>query len=68
MLPPADPALRTAAVVFVAMPMLSIYPILAQKYGLEGYCAAALLLATVLSFATISLGLWLLGPQLGWLP
>ena len=59
--PPADPALRAAAVVFAGVPMLSIYPILAQKYGFEGFCAAALLLATVLSFATISGLLWLLG-------
>ena len=68
LLPPEAPSLRVAAVLFAAMPMLSIYPILAQKYGFEGYCAAALLLATVLSFATVSLGLWLLGPQFGWLP
>lgn len=65
--PPDDPALRAAAVVFAATPMLSIYPILAQKYGFEEMCAAALLLATVLSFVTISIVLWLLGPVLGWL-
>jgi malonate transporter len=65
-LPPTDPTLRAAAVVFASVPMLSIYPILAQKYGFEGFCAAALLLATVLSFVTISLTLWLLGPVLGW--
>jgi malonate transporter and related proteins len=68
LLPPADPKLRAAAVVFAGMPMLSIYPILAQKYGFEGFCAAALLLAVVLSFATISALLWLLGPIMGWLP
>jgi len=66
LLPPSDPALRAAAVVFAATPMLSIYPILAQKYGFEEMCAAALLLATVLSFATISVALWLLGPVLDW--
>ncbi len=66
LLPPADPALRAAAVVFAGTPMLSIYPILAQKYGFESMCAAALLLATVLSFVTISVILWLLGPILGW--
>jgi len=65
-LPPSDPTLRAAAVVFGATPMLSIYPILAQKYGFEEMCAAALLLATVLSFLTISIVLWLLGPVLGW--
>jgi malonate transporter len=65
-LPPDEPTLRAAAVVFAATPMLSIYPILAQKYGFEDMCAAALLLATVLSFVTISAILWLLGPVLGW--
>jgi predicted permease len=68
LMPPDDPALRAAAVVFASVPMLSIYPILAQKYGLEAFCAAALVLATILSFVTISIILWLLGPTLGWLP
>ena len=66
LVPPDDHTLRAAAVVFAATPMLSIYPILAQKYGFEDMCAAALLLATVLSFLTISVILWLLGPILGW--
>jgi malonate transporter len=67
-LPPQDHTLRAAGVVFASTPMLSIYPILAQKYGFEDMCAAALLLATVLSFVTISVALWLLGPMLGWAP
>ena len=67
-LPPVDPALRTAAVVYAGAPMLSIFPILAQKHGFEDFCAAALLLTTVLSFATMSLVLWLLGPGPGWAP
>ncbi len=66
LVPPGDATLRAAAVVFAGVPMLSIYPILAQKYGFEGFCAAALLLATVLSFVTISVILWLLGSILGW--
>ena len=65
-LAPANPALRAAAVVFASVPMLSIYPLLAQKYGHEGLCAAALLGATLLSFVSISGVLWLLGPVLGW--
>ncbi len=68
LLPPEDAALRAGAVVFASMPMFGIYPILAQKYGHESFCAAALLLAVVLSFVTISITLWLLGPGLGWLP
>ena len=68
LLPPIDPALRIAAVVFAAMPMLSIYPVLAQKYQLEGFTAAALLFTTVASFATISALLWALHALLGWTP
>jgi predicted permease len=66
LLPPDDPELRAAAVIFAATPMLSIYPILAQKYGFEEMCAAALLLATVLSFGTISLVLWIISHGLSW--
>ncbi|SFN22091.1 hypothetical protein [Variovorax sp. OV329] len=65
LVPPNEPALRATAVVFAATPMLSIYPILAMSYGHEEMCAAALLLATILSFFTISMTLWLLGPVLG---
>ena len=66
LLPPSDPSLGAAAVVFASVPMLSIYPILAQKYGLESFCAAALLLTTTLSFVTISAILWVLSHGLGW--
>ncbi|KQP12678.1 AEC family transporter [Pseudorhodoferax sp. Leaf267] len=55
--PPADPSLLRAAVIYASVPMLSIYPVLAQKYGLDGLAAAALLAATTLSFLTINL--WL---------
>jgi malonate transporter len=68
LVPPSDPTLQAAGVVFASVPMLSNYPILAHKYGFEGFCAAALLLATVLSFVTISAILWILGSVLGWTP
>lgn len=45
------------AVLFAAMPMLSIYPILCQRAGLGPLAASALLAATVLG--TITLPLWL---------
>lgn len=61
LLPPADPALRIAAISFAAMPMFSIYPIVAQKYGAEALAAAAVMGATVASFFTISATIWLLG-------
>jgi predicted permease len=60
-MPPLDPPLRSGAVLMAAMPMLGIYPILAQGYGLAERSAAALLITTVLSFFTLSGSLWLLG-------
>ncbi|WP_418320982.1 AEC family transporter [Piscinibacter sakaiensis] len=65
LLPPADPLLRAAAVLFAAMPMLSIYPVLAQRFGHERFSAAALLAATVASFVTISLAIALI--PAGWI-
>jgi hypothetical protein len=56
----------SAAAVALALPVLSIYPILAQKYHFDGFCAAALLFSTVLSFVTISANLWLLRAVPGW--
>ncbi|WP_206732433.1 AEC family transporter [Janthinobacterium sp. 17J80-10] len=61
LLPFDNQVLRTAAILNAGMPMLSIYPILAQKYGKEGICAAALVVTTVMSFFTISALLWLTG-------
>ena len=60
LLPPFDPKLQIVAIVLAAMPMMSIYPILGQKYGEEAKCAAALLLATICSFFTINALIWLL--------
>lgn len=64
LLPPIDPTLRIAAITFACMPMFSIYPIVAQKYGHEEFCAAALMAATVTAFFTISAAIWLLQPDL----
>jgi malonate transporter len=64
-LPALDPALRTAAVLMAAMPMMSIYPILAQAYGEEDFAAAALLVTTVASFFTLSCLLWVLQHMTG---
>lgn len=58
---PLAPELRNAAILMAAMPMMSIYPILALPYGFAERSAAALVLATVGSFATLSALLWLLG-------
>ncbi|HTT10340.1 MAG TPA: AEC family transporter [Burkholderiaceae bacterium] len=67
-LPPVDPALRTAAVLFAASPMMSVLPVLAQKYHHDRYCAASLLVSIILSFVTINALLWALGALLGWVP
>ncbi|APW40068.1 permease [Rhodoferax koreense] len=68
LLPPLDPQLRIAAVVLAGMPMLSMYPVVAQRYHGEGFCAAALLVTTVASFVSISLLLWGMHAVLGWTP
>lgn len=54
LLPPMDPVFASAAVLFAAMPMMGIYPVLAQRYGQAGPCSAALLVATTTSFFTVS--------------
>ena len=60
LIPIADPALRTAALLTCAMPMMGIYTILAQRFGHGAISAAALLVSTVVSFFTLSGLLWLL--------
>lgn len=52
-------SLRLAVIMLAAMPMMSIYPTLAQAYGEEEASAVALLLTTVASFFTLSALLWL---------
>ncbi|MCE2782996.1 AEC family transporter [Limnohabitans sp.] len=58
-----DPALRAAAVLTGAMPMLAIYTILSQRHGHGTVSAAALLVTTVLSFFSLSALLWVLQLQ-----
>lgn len=58
---PAIPApLRAAAILSGAMPMLSIFPTLAQAHGEDDWSAVALVLTTILAFLTLSVWLWLL--------
>ena len=63
---PIDSSLKISAVLLAGMPMLGIYPLLAQRHGQEGFCAAALLVTTVMSFFTISLILWGMDELSGW--
>ena len=57
-LPALDTSMTRAAVIMAAVPMLSVYSILALKYGQEDVCSAAMLITTVSSFFTLSLLLW----------
>jgi malonate transporter len=57
---PLDRSLLAAGIVMAAVPMLGIYPILAQAYGLAERSAGALLVTTASSFLTLSAVLWLL--------
>ena len=59
-LPAVDPAIKAALILNACMPMASIYPIVAQKYGQQGIAAAALVATTVTSFLTISAVVWLM--------
>lgn len=61
-LPALEPSLATAAVIMAAMPMMSMYTILAQIYRREELAAAAMLATTICSFFTISGLLILLQP------
>jgi predicted permease len=60
LVPVDDPALRAAALITAALPMLGIYTILSQRHGHEATSAAALLVTTVGSFFTLSGLLWVL--------
>ena len=63
---PIEDSLKISAVLLAGMPMLGIYPLLAQRHRQEGFCAAALLLTTITSFFTISFILWAMGELPGW--
>jgi malonate transporter len=58
LLPPMQRELQMAVVIMAAVPMLGIYPILAQKHGHDGMAAAAQLGTTVVSFLTLSGVVW----------
>ena len=59
--PPLDASLGQAALILAGLPMVTIFPLLAQRYGQGEICATALVVTTLLAFVTLSLGLWLLG-------
>jgi hypothetical protein len=63
--PALEPSLRWAAVLSAAVPMMGIYPIIAQRYGQEDVGAAAMLVTTVASFVTLSALLWMMAARIG---
>lgn len=67
LVPIGDPQLKVALLLTGAMPIMGIYTILAQRQGHEGLASAALLVATMASFFTLSGLLWLLRHSAGWL-
>lgn len=56
-----NPMLIDAAIILAAMPPMTMYPILAQRYGQQNIAALAMFAMTVLSFFTISALLGILG-------
>ncbi|ATI40906.1 hypothetical protein CBW24_02085 [Pacificitalea manganoxidans] len=51
--------------IFAAVPMMSIYPLFGQRVDLAMMSASALMMSTILSFATLAVALWLLMPLVG---
>jgi malonate transporter len=67
LVPDIDPLLMVAGLLFASAPMMSVFPILGQRFGLEERCAASLVGCTVLAFFSVSAVLALLRWQ-GLLP
>ncbi|MEZ5534836.1 MAG: AEC family transporter [Thiolinea sp.] len=53
LLPDFDPVLQAAVVVIAAAPMLTIYPIIGERYGHREFCANTLMFSMLVSFFTL---------------
>ena len=51
--------LLAAGLIMAASPMLTVYPIFGQRFGLGPLCSMALLATTTMSFVTLTVVLWL---------
>ncbi|WP_417587097.1 AEC family transporter [Pararhodobacter oceanensis] len=60
LVPGVPPALIPMGILFAAVPMMTVYPILAAPYGLSNVSSTALLVCTVVSALSVSLVLRLL--------
>jgi len=58
--PALEPDLRRSMLILASSPTLSIFPLLGRQYGQERVCAATVMMATGLSFLTMSALLLLL--------
>lgn len=58
--PDFDPTLLAGGLLFASCPMISVYPLLGSRFGMEGVGAAALMATTVASFITLSAVIWAL--------
>ncbi|MFS4437689.1 AEC family transporter [Paracoccaceae bacterium GXU_MW_L88] len=61
-LPVGDGDMVRAMILYAGMPTVTIYPILAQRYGEAGRASVTLFAMTILSFVTLTALLWLLVP------
>ena len=59
-LPPMSQDMTTAVIIFASLPMISIYPVLGFAYNQHEFCAASLLVTTLISFFSLSLLLFVL--------
>lgn len=60
LMPALDPELLAGALLFACAPMISVYPLLGQRYGMAGVNAAALMVGTLAAFVTLSLAIGLM--------
>jgi malonate transporter len=58
--PPIDPLFQIAAVIMACCPMSSLFPVLGQKYNIDGFCSAILVPTTIVSFISLSTFIWFL--------
>lgn len=65
LMPGVDAQTLGGGILFAAVPMLSIYPLLGHRAGMQVLAASALLVATTLSFGTLSVVLHLIAPLIG---
>lgn len=61
LVPTLDPTLGQAALILAGLPMVTIFPLIAQRYDQGEIPATALVITTLLAFVTLNLGLWLWG-------